>query len=142
MSPKTTALLNEIRRIAKYNVIREISNVKGLLLEVTGLNNFAGIRSICEIQPQNNKIIKAEVIGFNKDLAMLMAFDSLYGISTGAAVHLEQSTYIQVLIGLGAFLTVCACQLTTKVRFMGQQAIHCITPPPAFSHQAKSMGET
>jgi len=90
------SLSDRIRTIPNFSVIGKVSNVKGLLIEVTGITQFASIGSVCEITNREGRIIIAEVIGFNGNLTLLMPFKDLVGIGSGCEVKLksvEQAIY-------------------------------------------------
>ncbi len=79
-------IIAEISEIPKLQITGSVSAVKGLMIEAVGVSKVASVGSICEIQKKDESRIKAEVIGFRKDVTILMAFDAIEGIASGAIV--------------------------------------------------------
>ncbi len=59
--------------------------VRGLILEAQGLQASLGER--CRISTEQNRVIDAEVVGFNGDHVQLMALGEVQGLTPGARVH-------------------------------------------------------
>lgn len=90
------SLSDRLRMIPNFSVIGKVSNVKGLLVEVTGITQFASIGSSCEIINRDNKSIRAEVVGFQGEMTLVMPFKEVVGIGAGCEVYLksvEQAIY-------------------------------------------------
>ncbi|MDY0331359.1 MAG: FliI/YscN family ATPase [Thiomonas sp.] len=59
--------------------------VRGLILEAQGLQASLGER--CRISTEQNRVIDAEVVGFNGDHVQLMALGEVQGLTPGARVY-------------------------------------------------------
>lgn len=79
-----------VEKISDYALNGQISAVKGLLAECTGMNALLKIGSRCRIQRINMPDVMTEVVGFRDNVALLMPFHSLEGVGPGANVKLEQ----------------------------------------------------
>jgi flagellum-specific ATP synthase len=83
------SLSDKLRIIPNYSVVGKVSNVKGLLIEVTGIAQFASIGSSCDIKNRENRNIHAEVVGFQGDKTLVMPFKDVVGIGAGCEVYLK-----------------------------------------------------
>jgi flagellum-specific ATP synthase len=76
-----------------------VSRVVGLTIEAQGLT--AALGSICEIERKNGRAIEAQVVGFNGDVAYMMAFGETSGLNLGARVR-KTATADLAMVGRGA----------------------------------------
>lgn len=86
------------QKILETNCLRslgKITKIVGLLLEAQGLQVELG--ELCYIKNSDN-LIKAEVVGFKDDLALLMPLAEIYEIKMGAEVIPSQEQ-LQIKIG-------------------------------------------
>lgn len=83
-------LLADIARMPTVSVAGRVTAVKGLLVEAAGIATMLSVGSRCRIPLKSGKQVFCEVVGFRDDTALLMPFDSVEGIGTGAEVFLEQ----------------------------------------------------
>ena len=70
---------------AFHERIGKVSKVIGLTIEVEGLKTFIG--EVCDIiVKETTNVVKAEVVGFNEEKALLMVLGGLSGISKDSLV--------------------------------------------------------
>jgi flagellum-specific ATP synthase len=93
MSNLFKAIESEISSIPDYQVLGVVSAVRGLRVEVRGLNIFATIGSRCEIVCTDGRKLLAEVVGVHNDTAYLMAFADLAGVGFGDEVRVVSVDY-------------------------------------------------
>jgi len=91
-----THAINEIERLADYKLVGKVVSIKGLLVEVVGIERALSVGARCMVEgviAQNGAIPKVacEVVGFREDRALLMPFAGLEGIGLGAKVTLMSS---------------------------------------------------
>ncbi len=89
-------LTHKISSTKDYTIEGTVCGVKGLLIEVKGVNAFVSIGSICRIVSRTGALIKAEVVGIREKEALLMPFEDTSGIGSGSKVVLdinEQAIY-------------------------------------------------
>ncbi len=88
---KAEQLLAEIDRIPTMNVVGRVTAVKGLLVEAAGIAALLSVGARCSVSTANGSgPVMCEVVGFRDDIALLMPFDSVEGIGTGASVSLRE----------------------------------------------------
>jgi len=63
----------------------KVSQVVGLVIEATLPGSTLG--ELCEVKTREGKLIKAEVVGFNANRALLLPFSETVGISPGSLVR-------------------------------------------------------
>ncbi len=81
-------LLQEIDRVPATTATGRVVAVKGLLIEVSGIEELLSVGSRCAVQGTLTKDheVLCEVVGFRADVALLMPFDSVEGVALGAKV--------------------------------------------------------
>lgn len=84
-------LLADIARMPTTSVAGRVTAVKGLLVEAAGIAAMLSVGSRCRIPLKSGREVLCEVVGFRDDIALLMPFDSVEGIGTGAEVYLQQA---------------------------------------------------
>ena len=82
-------LSNKISIIPNFSVIGKVSTIRGLLIEVSGISQFASVGSFCEIKARDGRTLRAEVVGFQGALTLLMPFDEMVGVGAGCEVFLK-----------------------------------------------------
>ncbi|MFQ3307065.1 MAG: flagellum-specific ATP synthase [Candidatus Midichloriaceae bacterium] len=87
MSNILRSIISEVNAIPEYQVIGKIRSIKGLLIEVVGIEFAVCIGSRCKIVLNTGAEVYSEVVGVNNDVASLMTFDSVEGIGIGCLVH-------------------------------------------------------
>lgn len=86
-------LLSEIDRVPAMALTGRVVAVKGLLIEVTGIEEALSVGSRCAVQgsfsPDHQ--VLCEVVGFRENVALLMPFGSVEGVGLGAKVTLTSA---------------------------------------------------
>jgi flagellum-specific ATP synthase len=82
------ALLSFVERIPPVRIFGRVRSVVGLRIDVEGLSSFVRIGTICKIEKDRGKFIRAEVSAIKDHLAILIPFGSVDGIASGASVEL------------------------------------------------------
>lgn len=80
-------LLNEINSLSTEHYYGSVSALRGLLFEVSGLEGHLSIGNQCLVYPNSGSPFLSEVVGFQKDRAMLMAYHPLTGVGPGCRVE-------------------------------------------------------
>lgn len=105
--------INRLNQVVENGVFHErigkVSKVIGLTIEVEGLKTFIG--EVCDIiVKETTNVVKAEVVGFNEEKALLMVLGGLSGISKDSLVVPTRKPFTvevgdhllgQILDGLG-----------------------------------------
>ena len=89
MSSRNNNIVNEINKINDYEIFGEVSNVVGLVIEITGIQRSLSIGQHCIVAARNNHDVICEVVGFSKGRALIMPFGPLEGIGIGCQVRLS-----------------------------------------------------
>ena len=74
--------------IPSYGVYAEILAVRGLKIEITGAHGSISVGARCQVMRQDGVEILCEVTGFDRDLAIAMAYGEIAGIRPGARVRI------------------------------------------------------
>lgn len=85
MLNKLVELKEQLENIPDFVVKGKVYAVQGISIKVKGLQGFAEIGTKCMIDSKKSSV-KAEVVGFDSDVAILSPFDNLDGINPGAEV--------------------------------------------------------
>lgn len=85
-----TSILEDLKRIPVYQCYGRVSDIKGLMLTVTGLERVVSVGTRCQLFPRHGKPSAAEVVGFRDDQAILMPFDTVEGIGPGCKVSVSE----------------------------------------------------
>jgi len=80
-------MLSEIEKYNSVKIYGQVKAVKGLLMEVVGINKYIAIGSRCRIHCKNKKIL-AEVISLKDEVAYLQPFTSTEGVGIGNDVEI------------------------------------------------------
>ena len=87
--------LNKLRPTPSLKITGKVEALRGLVIRCTGLGSFlkAGDRCVIEKRSYNThkEYVKAEVIGFDAECALMMPFDAIEGIGPGSDVIMQQS---------------------------------------------------
>lgn len=81
-------LITEIESIPSDVRIGRVKAVKGLLVEVTGIDPFLAVGSRLALSAIDGREVLTEVIGFNEQVALAMPYGALDGIGSGAKARL------------------------------------------------------
>jgi flagellum-specific ATP synthase len=79
---KYTKILEEKKFYNSYGKVKEVI---GLTIQVKGIKSFVG--EVCEIILNKDDIVRAEVVGFKGENALLMPLGDLRGVNAGALVR-------------------------------------------------------
>ncbi|MBP9693867.1 MAG: flagellar protein export ATPase FliI [Alphaproteobacteria bacterium] len=82
------AFLDTIQIESSYGYVSAIS---GLMLEGSGLTTESSIGTQCIIHTNQDRDIKAQIVGFKNGKALLMAFGPLDGVGIGSKITITQS---------------------------------------------------
>lgn len=124
----------EVASIPDFLVKGKICGVKGLIVSVVGLNNFAAIGSRCEIKSKNGlPAIEAEVVALLPDQIMLMPFVDITGIAIGDEVMMKDATQVIYpdIKWLGRIINALGKPIDCKGPLaIGDKAYNIKSPPP------------
>ncbi len=81
-------MVNEIGRIPSHHVYGRVSSVRGMLIEVSGVEGELSIGDHCRIQARGNRMLRCEVVGFRDGQALVMPFGTLEGVGLGCRVEI------------------------------------------------------
>ncbi len=130
------SIIKEINLIPDYMSVGEVVLVRGLLIEVKGLNKSVSIGSRCKITARDGRLILAEVVGIDEDRALLMSFHDTVGIGVGCdcvVVCSEQVIYPSIA-WLGRVINAFGEPIDNASPLTkGSRACHLrASPPPAY----------
>ncbi len=91
ISQLADGIIEEIGKIKPVKITGKVTAVKGLLLEVGGIEWALCVGARCKIVLRGGEYLQAEVVGFREDRALLMPFGSLDGIALGAEVEMADA---------------------------------------------------
>ncbi len=80
--------LRQLANISAYHIYAEVQAVRGLKIEIIGGHSRISVGERCEVQRQDGTEILCEVIGFERNTAIAMAYGEVSGIKPGARVRL------------------------------------------------------
>lgn len=96
---KAVDLINHIPKIPTYKKYGKVKRVVGLMIESQGPESSVGeVCYIHIISRGNPKVIRAEVVGFNNDLVILMPYTNMQDISPGSLVE-ATSKPLEIKVG-------------------------------------------
>jgi len=84
-------LIADISSVAKHRIVGRVRNVRGLLIEISGISSFLAIGSRLTVEARAGRIVPIEIIGFEQDLALAMPYASVEGIGPRAPVVLDNT---------------------------------------------------
>ncbi len=94
------SLKDQIESLDILKIYGRVSSIKGMIIECKGLADFIVVGSRCFVEKKlsdklDNRLM-CEVVGFNNNIVMLMAFGDLEGIAVGARVEVSNhDSYIK-----------------------------------------------
>lgn len=89
MDERLTNIINDLNDIPNYRIFGEVTSVRGLLVEISGVHSGLSVGDQCYIIARGKKKLPAEVIGFRKDKIQLMSFVHLDGVGPGNVVDVS-----------------------------------------------------
>ncbi|GHF22522.1 flagellum-specific ATP synthase [Kordiimonas sediminis] len=84
-------LIQEIERIQSECRYGRVSGVRGLLVEVSGIEQYVSIGSRMEVQTRDMRTVPIEVVGFRQGAILAMPYGALEGVGVGCKAILVQS---------------------------------------------------
>jgi flagellum-specific ATP synthase len=94
MNLDPTILLQAIDSVPDYQIFGQVTSIKGLMVECSGLVEHLAIGSNCNIITRDQQIINTEVVGFRGQTALLMPFSELNGVGVGCKVLLTNQKFL------------------------------------------------
>lgn len=91
MSLNIDNILCEVSKLNSVIFYGQVTAVKGLLIEASGIISGVSVGDFCFIHAKNKIKIPCEVVGFSADKLLLMPFFSLEGIGPGNRLELTDS---------------------------------------------------
>ena len=85
------SLQQEINQIQTRTIYGRVKGIKGLLMELNGVENQLSIGSRATIQARDGREVACEIIGFKDKMALAMPYDSLDGIGIGCKAVIKNS---------------------------------------------------
>ncbi|NRB10423.1 MAG: flagellar protein export ATPase FliI [Rickettsiaceae bacterium] len=81
----------EIDDIKPIRITGKVTSIRGVIIECSGINDFVSIGSRCKIYNSSKTThILSEVVGFDNEYVLLMPFNEIDGIGSGAIVEVYQ----------------------------------------------------
>lgn len=90
-------LINKVDKINTIKLTGKVKKVVGLTIEVEGIKAFVG--ELCKIFVENDKVVLAEVVGFENNGVLLMPLGVLTGVAPGSRVEATGKT-LNVKVGM------------------------------------------
>ncbi|MFW6055604.1 MAG: FliI/YscN family ATPase [Thermodesulfobacteriota bacterium] len=89
-------ILHSLKEINPLRVRGKVTKIVGLIIE--GYCPLASLGSLCEVTPlHGGPPIRAEVVGFRQNVALLMPLGEMYGLGVGSLIRvLDPSPHIEV----------------------------------------------
>lgn len=91
MSTEADRLIAAIEAMPPTRLYGRVTGVQGLLVEVAGVERHLSVGARCYVVARGARRILSEVVGFQKDKALLLPFAPLEGVGLGCEVELTQS---------------------------------------------------
>ncbi|MCF8105392.1 MAG: FliI/YscN family ATPase [Desulfohalobiaceae bacterium] len=89
-------ILHSLKEVNPLRVRGKVTKIVGLIIE--GYCPLASLGSLCEVTPlHGGPPIRAEVVGFRRNMALLMPLGEMYGLGVGSLIRvLDTSPHIEV----------------------------------------------
>jgi flagellum-specific ATP synthase len=84
-------VLADLERIPAYARYGRVAGVKGLSVEVGGLQRRLSVGSRCRVAARGGRQLECEVTGFREDRALLMPFGPLDGVGLGCRAEVVEA---------------------------------------------------
>lgn len=91
MIHETERLASVIDALPSVRIYGRVTGVQGLLVEVAGVERHLSVGARCFIIARGHRRILSEVVGFQKEKALLLPFAALEGVGLGCEVELTES---------------------------------------------------
>lgn len=83
-------VIAEVDKMSDYNVFGRVVGVKGLMIEVGGVQGALSIGDHCRVRVRNREWVTCEVVSFSAGRALVMPFGAVDGIALGDRVEVGQ----------------------------------------------------
>ena len=134
---------SQITNIPLIHIYGRVTAVKGIVIECVGISEFVSIGVHILIHPNNgSKSIMSEVIGFDNEKILLMAFGDIDGIGVGARVEIvnkEHSIYPEAS-WLGRIINPLGQPIDGKGPLKNGEKAYDLKNTPLPSQQRKKIG--
>lgn len=84
-------IMNQINRISDYRVYGHVTQIVGLLVEISGVEGNFTVGDYCSIVGRDGHKVLCEAVGFRNGKALAMPFGSLDGIGLGCKVEISDT---------------------------------------------------
>ncbi|MBV8547835.1 MAG: flagellar protein export ATPase FliI [Alphaproteobacteria bacterium] len=91
MTLEAENLLARIESAPAVHIYGSVVGIKGLLVEVTGIERSVAVGSRCHVMAHDGRSILCEVVGFNNNRALMLPYGALEGVGLGCKVGLAES---------------------------------------------------
>ena len=91
MSVISNTIVNQINRVSDYRVYGHVTQIVGLLIEISGVEGNFTVGDYCAIVGRDGRKILCEAVGFRNGKALAMPFGSLDGIGLGCKVEISDT---------------------------------------------------
>jgi flagellum-specific ATP synthase len=85
------AIASEITRLPDRKLFGRVASIRGMLIEVTGVESVLSIGDHCRIEARGGRTLLCEIVGFREGHAMAMPFGALEGVGLGSRVEVGTS---------------------------------------------------
>ncbi|WCL55378.1 flagellar protein export ATPase FliI [Gimibacter soli] len=85
------SLVQEISRIQTVSHYGRITGVRGLLVEVGGIEQHVAVGSRLKVETRDGRLVPVEIVGFQRGVALGMPYGAVEGIGVGCKAVLAQS---------------------------------------------------
>jgi len=85
------SLVKEIDRLQPSSRYGRVAGVRGLLIEIAGVERASAIGARLDIETRDARLVSSEIVGFRDGLALAMPFGGLDGIGIGCRAILSDS---------------------------------------------------
>jgi len=86
-----SSIINQINRVPDYRVFGHVTQIVGLLVEISGVDGNFSVGDYCSIISRDGRSVLCEAVGFRNGKALAMPFGSLDGIGLGCKVEISDS---------------------------------------------------
>lgn len=134
----------EIKAVRTLEAWGRVTKVQGIMVECSGLHHILAVGSRCRIEARDGRQILCEVVGLEREIAMLMPFSDLEGVGVGCQVRLdkEASSIFPTLEWKGRIINALGDPVDEKgVLPQGQMAYAVKSPPPPASKRNRVEGK-
>lgn len=89
MSIVGSSIINQIERLPDYRVYGHVTQIVGMLIEISGVEGNFSVGDYCQIHARGNSQVLCEAVGFRNGKALAMPFGSLDGVGLGCKVEIS-----------------------------------------------------